>query len=55
MVKYNVERYFDTYTDGADRIIKQFDDETSAKKLASEMNFNNQRPYISYEVRKVNI
>ena len=55
MVKYNVERYFDTYPDGGDRIIKQFDDEQSAKKFAGELNFNNRRPYISYEVRQVNV
>ena len=55
MVKYNVERYFDTYPDGGDRIIEQFNDELSAKKLANELNFKNQRPYISYEVRQVNL
>lgn len=55
MKKYRVERYFDTYPDGGDRVIEEFDNETDAKKLAADLNFKNMRPYVTYEVREYTI
>lgn len=47
---YKVVRYFDTYPDG---IVQSNLDYQSAKKLSSELNKNNKRPYIEYLVIKV--
>lgn len=48
MKVFEVIRYFDDYMDG---IVKTFEDEDEAKKLASKLNSENKRPYISYVVK----